>query len=371
MPEVHISNIQACDEYHRQSKISFVATGSADLGLRLDAATPASLRRSEIISKTYQIYVMKERNLWCEYHFTIPLQWSEHMTDIIQDPEQAEQELAAKKAAARRSFLKKNLKVLFAMAAIPAVQIMTPKSASAHDRHWHGGHRGGHHGGHGGHRGRGHGGHHGGGVCFLRGTRISTVTGERRVEDLAVGDMVPTVFGGPRPIQWIGRFRRIRGDGKRPWAKIARPVRIARSALAPNVPSADLYVTQGHALLLDGLLVPAGSLVNGTTISLYAAEEYDELEFFHIKLETHDAIYAEGAPCETLLRVDETMSNFADYVRKYGAAEAPDRHCAPIVCNGLRSELMIMVRRRVSPWRGPQKFDTIRARLEQRAMTLM
>jgi hypothetical protein len=183
--------------------------------------------------------------------------------------------------------------------------------------------------------------------------------------------MVQTVFGGTRPIQWIGRFRRIRSDASRPWAKMARPVRIARSALAPNVPSADLYVTQAHALLLDGLLVPARSLINGTTISLYAAEEHAELEFFHIKLETHDAIYAEGAPCETLLRVDETMSNFADYVRKYGAAEAPDRHCAPIVCNGLRSELMTMVRSRVSRWRGPQKLDTIRARLERRATALM
>lgn len=183
--------------------------------------------------------------------------------------------------------------------------------------------------------------------------------------------MVQTVFGGMRPIQWIGRFRRIRSDESRPWAKMARPVRIARSALAPNVPSADLYVTQGHALLIDGVLVPARSLINGTTISLDAAEEHSELEFFHIKLETHDAIYAEGAPCETLLRVDETMSNFADYIRDHGTAQASDRHCAPIVCNGLRSELMTMVRSRLSRWRGPQKIDTIRARLEQRAMALM
>ena len=106
---------------------------------------------------------------------------------------------------------------------------------------------------------------------------------------------------------------------------MARPVRIARSALAPNVPHADLYVTQRHALLIDDLLIPAKSLINGTTISLHAAEDHDELEFFHIKLETHDAIYAEGAPCETLIRVDETMSNFAEYVRQHGATEAPEQ----------------------------------------------
>ena len=34
------------------------------------------------------------------------------------------------------------------------------------------------------------------------------------------------------------------------------PVRIARSALAPGVPQADLYVTGWHALFVDGLLMP-------------------------------------------------------------------------------------------------------------------
>ena len=275
------------------------------------------------------------------------------MIDDVHGPVQA-------KTATRRTILTKGIKGIRALAAVPVmVQMMAPKSVFADDG---GGDGGGDHGGHGG---------HGGGQCFLRGTKISTVAGERRVEDLAIGDLVPTVFGGTRPIQWIGRFCRIRSDLGRPWAKIARPVRIARSALAPNVPYTDLYVTQGHALLFDDLLVPAGSLINGTTISLYGAEEYDELEFFHIKLETHDVIYAEGAPCETLLRVDETMSNFADYVRKHGATEAPDVHCAPIVCNGRRSELSTAVRSLISPWLGPQKLDKIRARLEQRAMALM
>jgi Hint domain len=282
----------------------------------------------------------------------------------------------------RRTVLTKYLKAICATAAVPVVaQVVAPKSAFARgdggnydrdgfferfferffDRYFD----------HGGHHDHGHGGGHGGGNCFLRGTRISTVTGERRVEDLSIGDLVPTAFGGTRPIQWIGRFRRIRSNSGMPWVKNARPVRIARSALAPNVPHADLYVTQGHALLLDELLIPAGKLINGKTISLYAAEQCDELEFFHIKLETHDVIYAEGAPCETLLRVDETMSNFADYLGKYGASDAPDSHCAPIVCNGLRSEWSTKARSLVSPWLGHQKFDQIRARLERRAMALM
>ena len=94
------------------------------------------------------------------------------------------------------------------------------------------------------------------GNCFLRGTRISTADGERRIEDLVAGDLLPTMFGGLRAIQWIGRFSRTRSDSTRPWIKSARPVRIARSALAPDVPHTDLYATQGHAVLVDGLLRP-------------------------------------------------------------------------------------------------------------------
>ena len=136
--------------------------------------------------------------------------------------------------------------------------------------------------------------------CFLRGTRIRTSGGERKVEDLAIGDLLPTMFGGLRPVQWIGRYPIKKSDPSKPWVKDALPVRIARSALAPDVPHADLYVTASHSMLIDGVLVPAEALINGTTITRYEAHEYDEMEFFHIKLESHDVVYAEGAPAETL-----------------------------------------------------------------------
>src|SRR5579871_3416454 len=77
--------------------------------------------------------------------------------------------------------------------------------------------------------------------CFLRGTTIRTVSGDRKIEDLKAGDLLPTMFGGPRPVQWIGRYRLKKSDPSKAWVEDALPVRIARSALAPNVPSADLY----------------------------------------------------------------------------------------------------------------------------------
>jgi hypothetical protein len=213
----------------------------------------------------------------------------------------------------------------------------------------------------------------GGNQCFLRGTMILTVTGGRRVEDLAVGDLLPTLFRGPRPIRWIGRYPYRNSDPSRPWVRDALPVRVARSALAPDVPHADLYVTKSHALFIDGVLVPAGCLINGTTITLYEARELDELEYFHIKLEHHDVIHAEGAPCETLQNVDENAVNFAEYFREYGALETEEAPCAPLLSfNGGRSEIKSRFRSAMSPWLDRrQKLDVIRDRLEERGIALL
>jgi len=236
----------------------------------------------------------------------------------------------------RRSLLARNLKAIGVVAAGAIVTKLTPAHAVARP------------------------------VCFLRGTKVRTVEGERRIEDLAVGDQLPTVFGGVRPIQWIVRFRRQRAEAGQPWPNHARPIRIMKSALAPNVPQADLFVTSGHALLIDGVLVTAGSLVNGITIAPYPAEELDELEFFQIKLGTHDAIFAEGAPCETLLKVDESVTDYADYIDSCGPAQSQDEHCAPIYGNGARSEISWRLHSAMSRWVGPHKVDTIRERLESR-----
>jgi Hint domain len=208
--------------------------------------------------------------------------------------------------------------------------------------------------------------------CFLKGTRILTAEGECKVEDLAIGDVLPTMFGGTRPVQWIGRYPLKKSDRSKPWVKDARPVRIARSALAPDVPHADLYVTESHALFVDGLLVPAGCLINGMTITRYEACAYDELEFFHIKLESHDVIYAEGAPVETLLEVDERAVNFAEYFRRYGPPNTEETRCAPVVSfGGRRGELKSRIRSAISPWIDRREhIDVIRDHLEERGIKL-
>jgi len=202
--------------------------------------------------------------------------------------------------------------------------------------------------------------------CFLRGTTIRTADGDKKIEDLAVGDLLPAVFGGTRPVQWIGRRRLKKPDPTKAWVKDIIPVRVARSALGPGVPHADLFLTKGHALLIDGVLVPVSNLINGTTIALHDAHALDELELFHIKFEAHDVIYAEGAPCETLLNVDENAVNFAEYLREYGPPVSQNVPCAPLFGFGRRVEVSSRFRSAISPWFDRrQKLDIIRDKLEE------
>jgi len=208
--------------------------------------------------------------------------------------------------------------------------------------------------------------------CFLKGTKVQTITGERKVEDLAIGDFLPTRFNGIQPIQWIGRYQFTRSDTSKPWVRDVLPVRVARSALAPNVPHLDLYVSQQHAIFTDGELVRVHCLVNGATIALHDANDLSELEYYHIMLQSHDIIYAEGAPCETLTDVAESAVNFVEYLRMYGAANELARPRMPVLSlTGNRSKMKSHLRSALSPLVDRrEKIDVIRDRLEDRALTM-
>ncbi|HEV8680816.1 MAG TPA: Hint domain-containing protein [Stellaceae bacterium] len=130
-------------------------------------------------------------------------------------------------------------------------------------------------------------------VCFCRGTRILTDKGELPVEALAVGDRVQTLSGDLKPIVWIG-FGCDLVTGKNP---LARPIIVRRGALGDEVPRRDLYLTHGHALYFDGVLIPVEHLVNHHSILWDDAARV--VEYYHIELADHDVLFAEGAPAET------------------------------------------------------------------------
>lgn len=132
-------------------------------------------------------------------------------------------------------------------------------------------------------------------ACFLRGTRIATPGGEVAVEHLRVDDMVVTLNSGRAPIRWIGK--RTIDPRKLNHPKHAWPVRVRKGTLTENVPHRDLLLSPDHCLLVDDVLIPVKLLINGTTITQEAF--WQPFEYFHIELDCHDVVLAEGMLCET------------------------------------------------------------------------
>lgn len=187
-------------------------------------------------------------------------------------------------------------------------------------------------------------------LCFLHGTMIATPTGEIAIESLSIGDLVLTHSGAVRPIRWIGRLEFSRGEG---WTAEARPVRVAKGALGPNSPVRDLYVSRAHMFYLNGVLIPAGNLINGTTISVVTPEA-DVLQYFHVDFGTHDVVLADGAPCESLLATPEHITvfdNSAEYFALFGTTPSADvQSYAPVAAfNGGRGELKSRLRSALAP----------------------
>jgi Hint domain/Collagen triple helix repeat (20 copies) len=130
--------------------------------------------------------------------------------------------------------------------------------------------------------------------CFAAGTRIATPTGQVKVQDLAVGDRVMTLRGVARPIVWIGAGTVLATRGRR---TAATPVIVHKGALADNVPNGDLRVTKGHSLYIDEVLIPVEELINHRSIEW--DDRAQEVILFHVELETHDVLIANGAPAES------------------------------------------------------------------------
>jgi hypothetical protein len=190
----------------------------------------------------------------------------------------------------------------------------------------------------------------GGHMCVLRGTAIRTERGAVAVEQLAVGDRVLTQSGAFRPIKGIGRTVH-RNEAGSAWDESIAPVRIARSAIAANVPERDLCVSPEHAFFFDGHLIPAKLLVNGVSITQDAPTERDIIDYYHIVLDRHDVMYAEGAAVESLQLADVRQVEAFDEYRSDGSTLVAMAAFAPLLgYHGGRQEAVALARLAVSPF---------------------
>jgi hypothetical protein len=178
-------------------------------------------------------------------------------------------------------------------------------------------------------------------VCFAAGTRITTDRGEVAIERLQPGDTVITAGGSAEPVLFVGR-RHVTLAGRADAMAMA-PIRITAGALADGVPRRDLVVSPDHCMLLDGALVPARLLVNGSTILAEAGRA--EVTWFHIELARHEVVLAEGAAAESWLDTGNrawfanapvALLTVAGNLDAAGTGWDATRACAPLLHGGTR-----------------------------------
>jgi hypothetical protein len=162
--------------------------------------------------------------------------------------------------------------------------------------------------------------------CFCAGTRIATPQGYVPVERFAAGDEVLTATGAAQRIVWIGSGRVLVPHGRR---SSATPVIVRKGALADDIPSSDLYITKGHSLFIDGVLIPVEHLINHH--SIVWDDQTRDVEIFHVELENHDVLLANGAPAESY-RDDGTRWLFHGDTTSWDRPPRPA--CAPVLTGG-------------------------------------
>lgn len=168
-------------------------------------------------------------------------------------------------------------------------------------------------------------------ICFCAGTRIKTPDGNKRVEELEVGDLVMTKDGGAQPLKWKGS-RKI-GRAELQLSPLLRPIRITKGALPNGKPNRDLLLSPNHQVLLKDwqaqllfgeseVLVPAKALVDNQTV--FVDETAQSVEYFHLMLEDHHILISEGAETESFYPGPVSLKMLAPEIRYELLTEFPE-----------------------------------------------
>ena len=137
-------------------------------------------------------------------------------------------------------------------------------------------------------------------------------------------------------VKWVGS-RRI-DLSKHPRPILAAPVRILRDAFADGIPKRDLVLSPDHAVFIDNKFICIRQLINGTTIRQEV--ERASVVYYHIELDRHAILLAEGLPAESYLNTGnrgffaaaaEPRVLYPDLIDGLADADRASASCAPFV----------------------------------------
>ncbi|MFN6264765.1 MAG: Hint domain-containing protein, partial [Alphaproteobacteria bacterium] len=150
---------------------------------------------------------------------------------------------------------------------------------------------------------------------------------------------------GFEALRWVGSMDVAVPRDAAMAAKTA-PILIKAGALADGLPARDLRVSPDHAIEVDGYLIPAKHLVNGTSIVQEAWCQ--RVSYFHLELEAHGLLLSEGLWSESYLDDGNrhAFNNagltglFLDFEAERSAGQYDRQACLPVLREGLALDLL-------------------------------
>lgn len=145
--------------------------------------------------------------------------------------------------------------------------------------------------------------------CFLRGTMIRTMRGDRPIEDLRAGDRIITRDRGAQPLRWIGS-RQVKATGAFGPIEIAANTFGTHDALRVS-PQHRILVRGEKAALATGdneVLVAAKHLVDDTNVC--RVQHGEQVEYFHMLFDQHEIVWANGLEAESFHPGAQTLDAF-------------------------------------------------------------
>jgi len=152
-------------------------------------------------------------------------------------------------------------------------------------------------------------------TCFTRGTLITTDRGAVPVERLKSGDLILTQDHGLQELKLA--LSRTVGPKELLQNEKLYPIRIPAGALGSGLPKRDLIVSRQHRMATRSTIAErmfGSSTVLVAAIRLTAVpgilvdRAVDSVEYFHLILDQHEVIFAEGAPTESFFMGPQTRN---------------------------------------------------------------
>ena len=158
--------------------------------------------------------------------------------------------------------------------------------------------------------------------CFTPGTLIATPTGERRVEELEVGDRVITRDNGIQAIRWVGQRDMSAAEFEK--AAHLKPVLIRQGALGNDLPERDMMVSPNHRVLVANdktalyfedreVLVAAKHLTGLEGVDIV---DVSSTTYVHIMFDRHEVILSDGTWTESFQPGDMSLAGIGNAQRQ-------------------------------------------------------